>query len=152
VTDLERAIAFATEAHRGQVDKLGEPYIDHCLRVMDAVSEPAKRVAVLHDVLEDRYPMNPTQGMEALEREVGLPFTEQLAVFVVTRFSKGAPDRTYANYIGFIAMFGGTAGDLAREVKVADLRDNLGRWVPELGTDLKVRYERALARLTEETT
>ena len=32
MTDLERAIAFATEAHRGQVDKLGGPYIDHCLR------------------------------------------------------------------------------------------------------------------------
>ena len=33
-SNLTRAILFATEAHAGQVDRAGEPYILHPLRVM----------------------------------------------------------------------------------------------------------------------
>jgi hypothetical protein len=149
MSDLERAIAFATEAHAGQVDKLGERYIEHCLRVMDAVSAPAKREAVLHDVLEDSA--SPARTLTALKRDLGLSFDEELALLVVSRLGV-VGQRTYADYIAVVADFGGVPGDLAREVKVADLRDNLGRWVPEIGEDLKARYERALERLTKEKT
>lgn len=34
MSSLEAAIAFAVEAHSGQVDKAGHPYILHALRVM----------------------------------------------------------------------------------------------------------------------
>ena len=51
---LERAIAIAEKQHTGQVDKAGRPYIDHPLRVMQAMSNDAERiVAILHDVIED---------------------------------------------------------------------------------------------------
>ena len=51
---LEHAVAIATQAHAGQVDKAGEPYIEHPLRVMRAMAtEPERIVAVLHDVVED---------------------------------------------------------------------------------------------------
>ncbi len=51
---LEDAIILAAEAHRGQVDKAGNPYILHPLRVMQSVaSETEKIIAVLHDVVED---------------------------------------------------------------------------------------------------
>lgn len=51
---LERAIAIAAAAHAGQVDKAGQPYILHPLRVMLAVhSEDERIAAVLHDVVED---------------------------------------------------------------------------------------------------
>ena len=51
---LERAIAISVEAHRGQVDKAGSPYILHPLRVMLAGSTDDERiVGVLHDVCED---------------------------------------------------------------------------------------------------
>ena len=51
---LERAIAIAAEAHAGQVDKAGQPYILHPLRVMLRVSSPLEQMAaVLHDVVED---------------------------------------------------------------------------------------------------
>lgn len=54
MSTLERAIAIATEAHAGQVDKAGEAYILHPLRVMLRVTTPAERIAaVLHDVVED---------------------------------------------------------------------------------------------------
>ncbi|OWK29807.1 HD domain-containing protein [Sphingomonas mucosissima] len=51
---LDAAIVLATDAHRGQVDKAGAPYILHPLRVMLAQADDARRIAaVLHDVVED---------------------------------------------------------------------------------------------------
>jgi len=50
---LEKAIKIAIEAHSGQVDKGGNPYILHPFRVMLNVSDKAKVAAVLHDVVED---------------------------------------------------------------------------------------------------
>ena len=52
---IEDAIAFAAQRHRGQKDKAGKPYILHPLRVMLAMhTDEERRVAVLHDVMEDR--------------------------------------------------------------------------------------------------
>jgi (p)ppGpp synthase/HD superfamily hydrolase len=54
VSTLERAIAIAAEAHTGQVDKAGAPYVLHSLRVMLSVPSVDERiVAVLHGVCED---------------------------------------------------------------------------------------------------
>lgn len=51
---LELAIKVATEAHEGQFDKGGNPYILHPKAVADAVdSTENKIVAYLHDVCED---------------------------------------------------------------------------------------------------
>lgn len=51
---LERAISIASAAHAGQVDKAGQPYILHPLRVMLALTREDERIAgVLHDVVED---------------------------------------------------------------------------------------------------
>ena len=51
---LEKALAIAVEAHRGQKDRAGKPYILHPLRVMGRVStEDEQIVAILHDVVED---------------------------------------------------------------------------------------------------
>ena len=51
---LEKAILIATEAHSGQLDKVGDPYILHPLYVMNRVHDfDSKIVAVLHDVVED---------------------------------------------------------------------------------------------------
>lgn len=51
---LEKAIQIAVKAHTGQVDKAGQPYIMHPLRVMfDCETETEMICAVLHDVVED---------------------------------------------------------------------------------------------------
>ena len=51
---LERAINIAVEAHHGQRDRNGQPYIMHPIRVMGRVlTTPEKIVAILHDVVED---------------------------------------------------------------------------------------------------
>ena len=52
--NLEDAIALAVEAHRGQTDKVGQPYILHPLRVMfRCETEHERMAAILHDVVED---------------------------------------------------------------------------------------------------
>ena len=52
--NLEKAIKIAVEAHTGQVDKGGNPYILHPLRVMLSLNTEEERiVGVLHDVVED---------------------------------------------------------------------------------------------------
>jgi (p)ppGpp synthase/HD superfamily hydrolase len=54
MSTLERAIEIAARSHAGQVDKAGQPYILHPLRLMLAVTAPEERIAaVLHDVVED---------------------------------------------------------------------------------------------------
>ena len=51
---LEKAIGIAVEAHRGQTDRYGAPYILHPLRVMARVETTTERIiAILHDVVED---------------------------------------------------------------------------------------------------
>ena len=54
MSNLEKAIEIASKAHAGQLDKGGEPYILHPLRVMLRMKTNLERmVAVLHDVVED---------------------------------------------------------------------------------------------------
>ena len=50
----ERAIEIAAAAHAGQIDKAGQPYILHPIRVMLSVEKEAERIAVvLHDTVEE---------------------------------------------------------------------------------------------------
>ncbi len=54
MSTIERAIEIAAAAHAGQVDKGGEPYILHPLKVMLRMTIEQERIAaVLHDVIED---------------------------------------------------------------------------------------------------
>ncbi|HEY9132890.1 MAG TPA: HD domain-containing protein [Dyella sp.] len=77
---LERAIAIAAEAHAGQIDKGGQPYILHPLRVMLRVNSTWERMAaVLHDVVED----SPVT-LDKL-REEGFPLEVIAAVDALTK-------------------------------------------------------------------
>ena len=137
---LEQACAIAEEAHRGQVDKLGEPYITHIERVTAAVPDEAKVVATLHDVVE-----NSDVSLESLQAQ-GLGAVEAEAVDLLTR----RDEEDYADFIERIATASVESGRLARLVKVADVNDNLGRMTDELRAkrpDLVARYRRALERL-----
>lgn len=107
---LERAIAIAAEAHAGQVDKGGAPYILHPLRVMLAMSEPRERiVAVLHDVVEDS-----DWTFEGLA-EAGFSPAVIAALKALTKTDGEA-------YDAFIQR--AKANPIARQVKLADIADN----------------------------
>src|SRR5690349_12469488 len=80
MADLEEAIRIAVEAHRGQKDRAGAPYILHPLRMMLRVQTDAERMAaVLHDVVEDT-----DWTLDAL-REHGFPDEVVTAVDHLTR-------------------------------------------------------------------
>ena len=109
---LERAIAIAARAHEGQVDKAGAPYILHPLRMMLAVDTPdARMAAVLHDVVED------TDVTIEQMRAEGFPPEVLHAVEALTKRPEEEDD--YEAFIRRVAP-----NPLAREVKLADLRDN----------------------------
>jgi (p)ppGpp synthase/HD superfamily hydrolase len=139
---LEDAIALAAHWHRGQryPSETGEPFLLHPLRVMLQVdSDDARIVAVLHDVLED------TACSVVELRQAGYSDRVVSALDRLTRRDGEA----YDSYIERIAE-----DTLARQVKLADLMDNLAnnRRLAELSARGDVqeritRYERALARL-----
>lgn len=145
MSNLAAALMVAIRVHAGQVDKQREPYLLHVLRVVEAVSDEGKIVAALHDVLEDGPPGVQMQLVEVLDDD------EMQALLRLTR-NEGYPE-TYAGYIAAIARLEGRPGRIAREVKLADLRDNLGRipervdWKTVTWGSLKARYEKAVAIL-----
>lgn len=126
---LEDAIALAVQAHRGQTQLNGEPYIMHPLRLMTSLpDEAARMVAVLHDVVEDT-PVT----LDDL-RTAG--FTEEIVTAVdhLTR----REDESYEAFILRIKPH-----PLARRVKLADLRDNMDVLrLPEIGERDLVRLQR----------
>lgn len=137
---IERAILILLHAHRGQVDKAGEPYVLHPLRVMQRVkSQEARLVALLHDVLEES-----DVSLDSLRRE-GFPEAVLQAVECLTR-RKG---EAYPAYIERVRK-----NPLAVEVKVADLEDNLVvTRLPSMGEkDLArvKRYHNALRMLLKD--
>ncbi len=108
---LERAIQLATEAHQGQVDKAGHPYILHPLRVMFRVKTVEERiVAVLHDTIEDT-----SLTAEDLQRE-GFSSRVIEAIQCLTK----NPGESYEQFIDRIKD-----NVLASRVKRADIRDNM---------------------------
>ena len=112
MSTLARAIEIATEAHKGQVDKAGNEYIGHPLRVMEmGKTEEEKIVGVLHDVVEDT-----DWSFERLEAEGFAP--EIIAALkCVTKISKNE------NYDAFIERV--KKNPLATAVKINDLTDNM---------------------------
>jgi (p)ppGpp synthase/HD superfamily hydrolase len=108
---LEKAIAIAVKAHRGQKDRNGAPYILHPLRVMARVDTDAeKTVAILHDVVEDTH-----WTFEELAKE-GFPNEILEALKCVTK-------REGEDYEDFVKR--SASNELARHVKLADLEDNM---------------------------
>ena len=132
MTTLDDAILLAAQAHRGQKDRAGAPYILHPLRVMLRLkTEEEMMVAVLHDVVEDS-----AFALADLER-TGFPPHVVEAVDCLTR-------REGETYEAFIERI--KPNSLARRVKLADLEDNLDiRRLPQLGEKDLARLQRYLA-------
>ena len=122
---IEKAIAIAVEAHKGQEDKAGDPYILHPLRVMFQMETREEMIAaVLHDVLEDT-PITPDQL-----KEMGFSETVLKALDSVT---KRAGER-YEDFVQRAALH-----PIGKKIKLADLRDNLDLSRLEEITDEDIR-------------
>lgn len=112
MSNLGKAIAIASKAFETKTDKGGNPYILHCLFVMEEVAEfgeEAMIAAVLHDLIEDTE-----WTIEALHQE-GFSTTICTVIGLLTH-TKG---QDYMEYVESLAV-----SPLARQIKMADLRHN----------------------------
>lgn len=92
MSKLGLAISIAASLHRDQTDKSGEPYILHCLTVMNTLKakgvtdEDTLIIAVLHDILEDtkidretimrRFGWNVLRGVQRLTKRKGESYSD----------------------------------------------------------------------------
>ena len=109
---LGNMIVLATNAHAGQFDKAGKPYILHPIRVLSRVKsddEIVQAAAILHDVIED----TPTTYQDI--RNLG--GTDEL-IEVVKAVTK-VPGETQEEYEERVM-----SNRKAMIVKMADLEDN----------------------------
>jgi hypothetical protein len=135
-----RAAHIAAEAHLGQFDKAGAPYVFHPMQLAMETTDIAERtVALLHDVVEDSR-----WTLDALSRE-GCPSAVLRAVDALTRRS----GETYDEFISRVAR-----DRLATRVKLLDLGHNsdLSRIPNPTHTDRArvEKYRDAAARLRSE--
>ena len=127
---LHLALNFAWEAHKWQVDKGGEPYIFHPLRVSLKFGDLKLRIiALLHDVVEDS-----DIKLEQIEIEFGSEVAE--AVDYLSRRS----GETYWEYIERMK-----SNNLAINIKIADIEDNLlPSRIESINSKLILRYKKVL--------
>ena len=104
-----RAMQIAYDAHHGQTDKAGVPYIFHPLHLAEQMDDEVSCcVALLHDVVEDTE-----VTLEQLAQE--FPAAVVDAVKLLTH----DPAADYFDYVRCIK-----ANSIARKVKLADLAHN----------------------------
>jgi len=107
----DHALQIAIHAHREQKDNSGREYIMHPIRVAERCKDPrAKIVALLHDTIED------TEVTPDVLQEEGFPQEIISAVLSVTR----QEDETYEAFVRRASE-----NPIGREVKIADLEDNM---------------------------
>lgn len=106
------ALRLAAQAHAGQVDKAGAPYLGHAVRVGEAQADAIDRcIGFLHDVVEDC----PGWSLERLAR-AGMPAEVVEAVDALTK----REGETREDYLARVM-----ANPRALRVKIADMRDNM---------------------------
>jgi (p)ppGpp synthase/HD superfamily hydrolase len=132
-SDVDMARKVASEAHDGQTDKTGQPYVSHCERVADRVlGAKEKTVALLHDVVEK------CDGWH-FDRLRQLGFSDDVvdAIDALTHRHGETDDQFVIRAV---------ANKLACPVKIADLHDNLQQ-ANIVGSD-PVKYKRGLELAT----
>lgn len=105
-----RAMVIAYDAHHGQVDEQGIPYIFHPFHVAEQMTDELSTcVALLHDVVEDS-----DVTLDDLAQEFPIEVIEALALLT---HDESVP---YLEYVQALA-----SNELARAVKRVDLEHNL---------------------------
>ncbi|WP_311078147.1 HD domain-containing protein [Paenibacillus polymyxa] len=136
--ELSKAISIAANLHAGQLDKGGNPYILHPLRVMLKMDDNTSMVvAVLHDVLEDTH--FSIHEADAEESE----FSDEVigALKAITR----KKDESYMEFIRRCKQ-----NELARKVKIADIKDNMDLSRIEDPTEEDVKRNRKYGKALKE--
>ena len=137
--NLQRAIEIALEAHKGALDKGGNPYILHPLRLMLQMdSEEEMIVAILHDVVED----SEKWSFDKLHKE---GFSKK----IINSLRSVTKENENEDYEKFIDR--SIRDKIGRKVKIADISDNLDISRLKEVTDKDIlrinKYKKALEKL-----
>ncbi len=129
------AYTMATNAHEGQIDKAGEPYIAHPI----AVAEQVKHLGAPHQVVScsTTPSRTPVSTLDQIKGAFGPAASE--AVEALSR----QEGETYLDFIRRAAR-----NPVAATVKRADIEHNLSR-PASLSASLEDRYRTALALLDQ---
>lgn len=136
-TNLTRkAMIIAYNAHQGQVDKAGVPYIFHPTHLAEQMdTETECIIALLHDVVEDT-----DVTFEELEKEFNTEIIEVLKLLTRDK------DTDYMKYIENLKV-----NPIAKKIKIADINHNADetRLDKITATDIirREKYKRALELL-----
>lgn len=162
---LVQALKMACRAHATQIDKSGEPYILHPLRVAFdyELYGDARVVALLHDVIEDTpitYAEIYAQFGPIIAEAVASVSRGYIWAGTDLAIAHGQAPMIFKNeegyrkelYLDFVLR--ARANGIGRQVKIADLKDNLSPArmdrLPAHEKGIAKRYERALKLLTME--
>jgi hypothetical protein len=129
------AIQLCLDAHEGQLDKAGKPYVLHPLRVAFSLwrtsTEDTMITALLHDVVEDT--------------DITLEDLKEYFGEVVADAVDGLTRREGETYTEFILRC--KLNPISRQVKLADISDNTRperiACLPESEQGIVKRYEKA---------
>lgn len=122
--NTKKAMKIAFDAHMGQVDKSGVPYIYHPIHIAEQMHTEAETiVAILHDVVEDTI-----ITFEQLEKE----FPEE--VIVALKLLTHDDSVEYMDYIRNLKN-----NPIARKVKLADLNHNSDKTRLEVITEKDIK-------------
>lgn len=106
----QKALEIAIQAHAGQTDKAGHPYIEHPLHVAETMETEAETcAALLHDVIEDT-----SWSLDDLEAQ-GFPQDVLDALALLTHDD----EVLYLAYVEALVQ-----NPIAKKVKLADLHHN----------------------------
>jgi (p)ppGpp synthase/HD superfamily hydrolase len=138
----KKAMEIAYQAHHGQRDAGGVPYVFHAIHVAEQMQEEITVcAALLHDVVEDTE-----VTLELLQQEFPKEVTSLVALLTHD------PKEDYFDYIRRIRD-----NDRAKLIKLADLAHNSDRSRLEGGSSVsekkkelwRIKYEKARSILTE---
>ena len=131
---LDAMLVIATNAHHGQYDKGGKPYILHPLRVMSYLKEDNEElqcIALGHDVIED------TNVTYEDLRNAGISERVIAGIRALTKL----PGQTYNEY-----KQGVFANVDAMKVKLCDLRHNTDirrlKGISDIDVERMVKYQK----------
>jgi hypothetical protein len=140
--DPIRAMAIARRLHAGDREESGVPVLRHIGRVARALPAEARTVAWLHEALESGLVSEQQLLGEGLEDD------ELRALRLLARMADTRSERVYLAHVELIARAAGRSGELAREVKIADLEDRCRH--PRVRHDgWSPPYARAIERLAD---
>ena len=141
-----KALRFAYNAHHGQLDYNGIPYIFHPLHLAEQMDEEiACCAALLHDVVEDT-----AVTLEELARE----FPAEVVEVVRLLTHEDTAESNNGDYFSYLLPI--KAHPIAKKVKLADIAHNADQ-SRCVGSDLteeqlaywKQKYQKALEILSE---